>query len=210
MFRLMLVLSSNKKEPELPISLQALSKGRVRRSGCHVSGRSRGSFTLDVTEDDEYGEQKILVPQRNKEMTFYGNRRDLHYNVPILSMLDSQHHGLTQLEKYLRVYPDLSGMSASMMETTGTHGSFSFFAFPACPIYRYGIVTNHSVMLYISTEDLKPSMDYYFYRFPALDSAQPMFLTTQGICSKWWRWTTTFKGDNLKSFNVLEAWMRNH
>lgn len=210
MFRLMLVLSSNRKDLELPLSLRGLGQPNVvRRSDCHVSGRSRGSFALDVLDDSEYGSQKVLIPQRNKEMTFYGNTEDLKLNTLLLSELDSQYPGLTQLEKYLKVYPGLSGLSASMVETSGTHGSFSFFAFPKSPVYRYGIVTNHSVLLYISTEDLVPSRDYYFYRFPTLLTG-PMFISTQGICSKWWRWSSTFKGDSLKSFNVLEAWMRNH
>jgi hypothetical protein len=200
-----LVLSANSSATPLsPL------KGGV--AGQHVPGRYNGTWWLHT----HFGSAPIYLPQRDKRITVYG-QGDIHWFTELcrrLETLDSEWPEKTQLQKYQMVQEELGtdyGPYFACVNVEGDHGSWSILTHQV-KVYLYGVWDGVSVQLVWSTEELTPTLrldtKLWLYRFPTIvDSA--VFLKTQALCSKWWRWRNSKVpgADLLRCFNALEIYL---
>lgn len=215
-FRGALVVSAQSSIPELPL-FPAQEKNRVRKGD--VSRVVDGHPALYLTDD-------VAIPQRGKYLTVdVVSEDDGASDVCVelcrhLSTIDSQFDGGRQLYKLHRLLYDMeaAGTSkfASAVLNSGQHPTVSLLP-SGIPIHLVGIydAVNTSVRLLWTTDETDidtlradDPTRFVFYRYPVVDN-RPLFLHTQYIISRWYRWNKLFTGPDsmLRKFNALETFL---
>jgi hypothetical protein len=186
--------------------------------GQHVPSRYNGFWWLQHAGAIQH---TFYVPSRDKRihLTCLSDEQTLPTELEsMLTTLDSDYEGINQLSKYKRVYDKLLERShrspfVAVLNNEGTHGSWGFLTHEV-PLYFYGVEDENMVQLLWSTEDLATRIRhanpirYKLYRLPVLQDG-PLFISTQAVCSKWWRWSQQFPEDQLRQFNALEVMLFN-
>lgn len=170
-------------------------------TGSHTPGRNNGVWFYEK----QYPEKDVYLPQRDKQVTVISNvDTDWEH---VLVNWEAKDLKMTQADKLKVLQPSVKGTAT--MNTKGQHGSWSIVHNSSAPLYLTGVRTTKSVQLVWSSEDIVPKLRrmnpeaYIFYRFPNI--ASHVFLNTQAICSKWWRWSNSKDTNILKLFNALEV-----
>lgn len=189
-----LVLQSTGSAEVLPIF-------KDYETGSHTPGRNNGVWFYEK----QYKEQEVYLPQRDKQVTVLSDI-DTDWE-QVLVNWEAADLKMTQADKLGVLQTKVKG--TAMLNAKGQHGSWSIVHNSPAPLYLTGVRTSKSVQLLWSTQDVIPKLRnihpeaYTFYRFPNIVSH--VFLNTQAICSKWWRWSNSKNSDILKLFNALEV-----
>lgn len=225
-----LVISAATQVPPLPI----FDNPKTRR-GDH-SGRSDhqhdhnqifNTVFWTLATGNRVATDIVALPQRNKYMTVdtVSDSFDLSECVNMglhdkLAVIDSQFSGGRQLYKVYHmmneVGTELDADYVTIINNESDHSSFNILS-RGFMVDVFGIydVVNSSVQLAWSTDEefinlcrAPDPMRYIFYRYPpVLD--RPLFVYTQYLCSKWYKWRRGFDGEAsvLKAFNALESFL---
>lgn len=169
----------------------------------------------------------VALPQRGKYLTVdtVSDSGDLSDCVnqelaKRLSVIDVQFRGGRQLYKVYHMMNDvklaLDAEFVTVINNEAEHSSFNILS-TGFLVELYGIydVVNNSVQLAWSTDEdfvarcrkVDPTR-YVFYRYPpVLD--RPLFIYTQYLVSKWWKWSRMYNGRDglLRAFNALEVFL---
>lgn len=209
-----LVLHSDRPVPEFEIpELEGLTK----REGQHINAKYNGSyreyFDLDPLE--------VLVPQRYKRMSVIADPHVRDDIAAYLTALDSKFEGTNQQFKLQVLMNRFDGeWTASVnVSHTGADGiakSGAFYVMNKNTQLFMTLVfdsTSGSVQLVWSTFDLKASLrkvQAMQYSFISLHSRRrrPVFVPSQALCSRWWRWNRGFGADRyglIRAANALEV-----
>ena len=184
-------------------------------TGNHVPGRQNGKWWMTHDMLDK----EIYLPQRDKGIHVSFDETNLIDELEFrLSSLDSILAGQNQISKYNVLYrhmTDKSNRFLVVMNNVGTHGSWGFLS-KGEPLYLYGIYNDNEVQLIWTTDNLLIDsirsmypLKFSIYRFPVILD-MPLFISTQAISSKWWRWSSSSKTDPLLCFNALELMIFKH
>ena len=180
------------------------------QTGKHTDGAFKGTWWFSPEGSVK---NTIYLPQRDRTVEIYATINkdqeiDWEQHMASWDVSDSQ----TQYEKLdnLRFeLPDaVDNASIHMKYNTNSLGTWSIIRKSANPIYMYGLSNERTVYLLWSTSDIAHSIRfldpgrYSLFRFPF---SWQVFLNTQAICSKWWRWSSKFGPDTLRMFNALEV-----
>ena len=173
------------------------------RSGNHTKSQNCGQWEIDKV----YGET-VNIPSRDKQVEIWSPQAPAL--VPFVSVLDSQ-PGFNYKEKLTDLLGRMSNLSFDdplyavlNNVSTSTHGSLALLG----DFTYYGVYDPQSDTAYLfwTTEpnDLsmllhRHPMRYQVYRFPSMGI---VFLPSERICMKWWRWLKS--GSMLQAFTALE------
>lgn len=221
-----LVISARTQVAALPV----FDHSRTRK-GDH-SGTTNHSqlfntvFWTLATGDDTHTDV-VALPQRNKYMTVdtVSESPSLSEEVNMelsekLAVIDTQFRGGRQLYKVYHMMEEtakaLDAEFVTVINNEAEHSSFNILS-AGYTVDVYGVydTVNDSVQLAWSTDEdfvarckSQDPTRYIFYRYPPLLD-RPLFIYTQYLVSKWWKWNRTFEGRSgvLKAFNALESFL---
>lgn len=195
-------------------------------SVANLSGRPHSALVIPEPleiQTETAARKTLSLPQRNKylELEIVGREpvaEPLHLWSEKLQFIDSRFDGARQLHKMWRVMREVSRATegakyAMCIEDKSDHPSFTFISH-GIPIHLFGVydLVNSNVHLAWSTDQEFPSIirrdnptRYVFYRYPVL-RFKPVFVHTQFLISKWYKWTRSFTGTDalLRQFNAME------
>jgi hypothetical protein len=197
-------------------------------SGHHTPHKFRGHYQLLGTGEDIKSVDTLHLPQRQKSFTILTNsapdfaeRVNLRIE-ELLPQMEAEHEGARQLYKFNEIQKEIKALPASQAFVTtivnnGQHGHIAILS-QWRDVYVYGIydTENCGIRLAWTTDewfvnDIR-AVDftrYVFFRYPVLQD-RPLFLYAQALCSKWYKWSQQFKGQDdciLRSFNALENYL---
>lgn len=189
-----LVIQSNGVPEELPIF-------NSFKLSTHIPNRDNGLVYIESPFIKE-----IYLPQRDKNIFIYSKGNN---HIDYESVMKKWDVGSgTQMDK-LKGLVNLVD-SPLAFDAKGEHGSISIVTNKK--LYCTGIITNVSIYLTITETDIIPRLRhiypnrYFFFRLKDVDNR--IFLNTQAICSKWWRWNKVFSNNTLSCFNALELMLK--
>ena len=175
--------------------------------GNHIGLRNRGTWVFDT----DLREETINIPTRDKQVQLFFNDDGGKFNTG-MTLIDSSADLPNYRAKLMRLQNTLSDsfLGAINNISTSTHGSLALVT-NQIPIYVYGLYDTQLGGSYLVWADspqvvtdilcVQP-LRYLIYRFPLLESSV-LFLPSEAICSKWWRWFKTHRSV-LHAFNALE------
>ncbi len=181
-------------------------------SGKHTDSPDKGHWWLKT---EGCSVNTVYLPQRDRTVEIYSHSSEL---VPVdwerhMALWDCQ----DQQTQYQKLESLRAHISSSAVRTAAIHmkygsgslGTWSLIRNSFSPIHVYGVMNERSTYLVWSNEELANSLrmmnpgTYRIFHFPT--RFWQMFLNTQAICSKWWRWNSKFGDDTLRMFNALEV-----
>jgi hypothetical protein len=226
-----LVISAGTQVPSLPVFADPKTRrgdhsGRSDHQHDHNQVFNTVFWTLST--GDHGATDVVALPQRNKYMTIdtVSDSSDLSECVNMelhdkLAVIDSQFKGGRQLYKVYHMMNEIAAQLdadfVSVINNESDHSSFNIlshgFILDVFGIYD---VVNKSVQLAWSTDEefinlcrAPEPTRYIFYRYPSVLD-RPLFIYTQYLCAKWWKWQRNFGGDDaaiLMAFNALEGFL---
>jgi len=195
-------------------------------SVANLSGRAQVGIVLPEpleVQTDTAARTTVSLPQRNKYLELEIVGLDPVAEVAKLwteklQSIDSRFDGARQLHKMWRVMREVArdtdnAKYAMCIEDKSAHPSFTLISH-GLPIHVFGVydLVNSNVYLAWSTDSEFPAVirrdnptQYVFYRYPVL-RYKPVFVHTQFMTSKWYKWRRSFTGQDalLRQFNALE------
>ena len=198
-----IVISSKGTPQRLPLFSAPLE-------GKHTDGLNKGVWWFEAPE---VSHERIYLPQRDRVVDVHFNQtqsEDFDWSSVMASWdvqdKTTQYERLTELNAQLPSY--ISHCAIHTQPVQGSTGTWSLIRTDLSPIYLYGVVSDRTVYLVWSTEDIVNTLrtihpnKYSIFRFSPFWRT---FLNTSAICGKWWRWSQSFNSDTLKMFNALEV-----
>lgn len=190
----------------------------VTTQGRHVQGRHNGKWV----EANNVPQSEIYLPQRYKRMFVSVTNPDVSLDLEAgLSDLDSKYAGARQIYKLRRLQSEISQPFTSVVNISSTGQdsdpvSGSFYLLSSEEHLYAALIfdtSENSVQLTWGTFDFITSMRsrgmhrYVFYPLPTLTD-RPLFLHTQTLCARWWRFIKSFGSERhgfLRAANALEV-----
>ena len=178
-------------------------------SGNHIGARARGDWVIDTDLDHA----ELIIPARDKRVELLAS--DLLDFSEEIGGIDSSYSDMTYRDKLLiiqqRLVPSFVGIVNNI--NVDTHGSLAVI-FNEVPVYFTGLHDTQRNISYLLWSDDKSFVSrvlsadplrYLIYRMPERTNFS-IFLQSEAVCSKWWRWIKTHNSV-LHAFNALERRM---
>ncbi|BAG41702.1 hypothetical protein [Ralstonia phage phiRSL1] len=186
----------------------------------HTPHRYRGECQVQAAQVPPVA---IHVPQRAKSFSVFtvGSTPEAVNSVleERLPLMEAEFESSRQLYKLHRIQQQIllhSWLFTSFMVNSGQHGHLAVMT-RGRTVYVIGVydTVNNGVRLVLTTDQwfVQDTRQhdfprYVYYRFPDLND-RPLFLYSQALCGKWWKWSQTHTGVDgvLKCFNSLEHYL---
>lgn len=171
-------------------------------SGNHIGSRDRGQWCIDT----ELRLSTLNIPSRDKQVQVWANDNgEFERDIGVVdSWLDDAPYRLKLSRIRERLPDDFVGAVNNV--NTDTHGSLALVSNQG--FHLYGLLDTQSQSCYM-VWTLDPSfigrvlnsspLRFLLYRLPV---ANVVFIPSEALCSKWWRWLKT--STSLQAFNALE------
>lgn len=176
----------------------------ANRQGGHIPGRHNGWWTMNDSDCESF---TGYLPQRDKHMQISQRGGSTDWE-SIIAKIDSEPGPQLTKLNVLRDQLD-DDVEFAVINTEGDHGSFSLIP-RSTSLSLVGVENGKTIQLAWSDGDylIEEIRKYYpaqlsLFRFPKV--VDPVFIHTQAVCSKWYRWNTSFGGDTFRCFNCLEV-----